>query len=208
MDTTTLIAISLGFTLVLLFVFVFASRRGVHAAAAASDEPLASAGAEDGPSLHPVRVLLAIDGSPGSVAAVNEVAHSRLPHGSAVEVVTAIHSRIPAFPDPAFALMAGKAEDLREQEKRSPDIQHHAVSRLQRHRPHLPVTTKVVEGEPAEVILREAREWQADRIVLGSHGYGPVGRAVLGSTAAAVAGAAPCSVVVARPAAAHAAQAS
>jgi hypothetical protein len=43
----------------------------------------------------PVRILLAIDGSPSSDAAVNEVAHSTLVKGSAVEVLTVIHSRVP-----------------------------------------------------------------------------------------------------------------
>ena len=61
-----------------------------------------------------------------------------------------------------------------------------------RHPPHLDVTTKVVEGVPKDVIVLEATEWHADRAMLGSHGYGKVGRAVLGSTAA-VAAEAPCS---------------
>jgi nucleotide-binding universal stress UspA family protein len=74
-----------------------------------------------------------------------------------------------------------------------------AATRLRRHRPHLDVTTKVVESVPKDVIVLEATEWHADRVVLVSHGYGKVGRAVLGSTAAAVAAEAPCPVLIARP---------
>lgn len=149
--------------------------------------------------MRPLRILLAIDGSPCSVAALDEVAHCRLPAGSAVRVVTAIHSRVPNIPDPAFAIAAAHAEDINLQARRGPEIQEMAVERLRRHRPHLDVTTRIVEGVPKDVILQEASEWHADRIVLGSHGHGAVGRAVLGSTAAAVAANAGCSVLIARP---------
>jgi nucleotide-binding universal stress UspA family protein len=199
MAPTTVFAIGV-FTVVLLAVFVYVSVRGVTKAPVEPvpfDELLR---ADSGEAMHPLRVLLAVDGSPCSVAAVNEVAHCRLPNGSAIEVLTAIHSRVPRIPDPAFAFIAGRAEDLVEQERRSPEIQQAAVARLKRHRPHVDVTTKVVEGDPTDVILREAAEWHADRVVLGSHGYGAVGRAVLGSTAGGVAAGAPCSVVIARPA--------
>jgi len=106
---------------------------------------------------------------------------------------------VPVVFDPAFTLAAGHADEQHEQERRSPEILQSTATRLRRHRPHLDVTTKVVEGDPKDVIVREAIEWHADRVVLGSHGYGRVGRAVLGSTAAAVAAEAPCSVLIARP---------
>ena len=199
MSPTTLLAIGV-FTVVLLGVFVYVSVRGVThppTEPVPFDELLR---ADPGEASHPLRILLAIDGSPCSVAAVNDVAHCRLPNGSAVEVLNVIHSRVPMMPDPAFALAAGHAEKQHEQERRSPEILQAAATRLRRHRPHLDVTTKVVEGVPKDVILREAIEWHADRVVVGSHGYGRVGRAVLGSTAAGVAANAPCSVVIARPA--------
>ena len=51
---------------------------------------------------------------------------------------------------------------------------------------------------PKDAIVNEAREWDADLIVLGSHGYGRVKRLVLGSVAAGVVASAPCSVQVVR----------
>ncbi|HVZ19948.1 MAG TPA: universal stress protein [Vicinamibacterales bacterium] len=164
---------------------------------AAFDELLDANGSAASP--HPPRILLAVDGSPSSVAAVQEVARCRLPKGSAVRVLTAIHSRVPVGFDPAFASAAAHADDVNEQEGRAPEIQQAAVARLRRHRPELDVTTSIVDGVPKDVILREARAWHADRIVLGSHGYGALGRTFLGSTAAEVATQAPCSVVIARP---------
>lgn len=185
-------------TVVLLVIFVYVSVREVTRPHA---EPTFDTLLESDTTVttRPVRILLAIDGSPCSVAALNELAHCRLPNGSQVEVLTAIHSRQPPIPDPAFATVAARAEELRDQERRAPEIQELAVARLRRHRPHLVVTRKVVEGVPQEAILREAHEWGADRVVLGSHGYGPVSRVLLGSTAAAVAAEAPCSVQIARP---------
>lgn len=157
-------------------------------------------------SKRPIRVLLAIDGSPSSLAAVSEVASCRLPGDSAIEVLTAIHSRapvVPDFPPWGFTAVAAHAESVRKQQEHAPELLAAAVKHLRPGRRHLQVTTKVMEGVPKDVILREAAAWGADRIVLGSHGYGTVGRAVLGATAAAVAAAAPCSVLIVRAPTAH-----
>ena len=53
-------------------------------------------------------------------------------------------------------------------------------------------------GEPRAVILDTAKEWEADLIVLGSHGKRGVDRFLLGSVSEAVAIHAPCSVRVVR----------
>jgi nucleotide-binding universal stress UspA family protein len=197
MTPTTIFAIGV-FTVVLLAIFVYVSVHELTKPEPVRFEDLLMTSDRDAP--RPLRILLAIDGSPCSVAAVDDVAHCRLPNGTTVEILTAIHSRIPVVPDPTFLVPMARAEDLREQARCDPEIQQAALTHLRRHRPHLEVTTKVVEGQPKDVILREATEWRADRVVLGSHGHGRVGRAALGSTAAAVAAEAPCSVVIARPA--------
>jgi hypothetical protein len=93
-----------------------------------------------------MKILLAIDGSPHSQAAIDEVAQRDWPTGT-------------------------KA---------------------------LTITAKTLEGVPHEVIVREAEDLGADLIVLGSHGYGPIRRAILGSVAAAVAVEAPCAVEIIR----------
>jgi nucleotide-binding universal stress UspA family protein len=50
----------------------------------------------------------------------------------------------------------------------------------------------------ADTLVRVARERDAAAIVIGTHGYGPLGEIVLGSTSRAVIRHAPCPVVVAR----------
>ena len=73
-----------------------------------------------------------------------------------------------------------------------------AVEEIRKKAPGLTVTTNVVEGNPKDAILEESRQWGADLIVVGSHGYGRLKRMVLGSVAGAVVANAPCSVHVAR----------
>ncbi len=53
-------------------------------------------------------------------------------------------------------------------------------------------------GKPAEEIVKTAREWPADLIVIGSHGRSRVQRALLGSVAEDVIRNAPCPVQVVR----------
>jgi universal stress protein A len=55
------------------------------------------------------------------------------------------------------------------------------------------------EGKPADEILAAAREWEADVIVIGTHGRSGVSRLVLGSTADLVVRHAPCPVLVIKP---------
>ena len=62
----------------------------------------------------------------------------------------------------------------------------------------LKVEMAVRAGKPEIEIVEEAKEWRADLIVIGSHGYTGFKRLVLGSVAQSVVGHAPCSVEVVR----------
>jgi nucleotide-binding universal stress UspA family protein len=65
----------------------------------------------------------------------------------------------------------------------------------------LRVRSEVVQGEqPAEVIVRRAEAEAADLVVLATHGYGAIRRALIGSVAAHVVRTAPCSVLLVPPA--------
>ena len=54
-------------------------------------------------------------------------------------------------------------------------------------------------GEPAQVILEQAKQLSADYIVMGSHGHSALFDAVLGSTSAKVLRGAVCPVVIVPP---------
>jgi nucleotide-binding universal stress UspA family protein len=60
------------------------------------------------------------------------------------------------------------------------------------------IHTTVLEGEPARALVDEAARWNADLVVIGSHVYSAVHRALLGSVSEHVAVHAPCSVELAR----------
>jgi nucleotide-binding universal stress UspA family protein len=145
-----------------------------------------------------VKVLLAIDGSPHSEAAITEVARRPWPAETEVLVLTVIHATAPIVPDPSFALAAAHFQQVQDLRNRAPALVSTACRQLRSRAPYLTVLTAIGEGTPKDVILDIARNWGADLIVVGSHGYGRIRSFVLGSVALAVLAEAPCSVLVAR----------
>lgn len=63
---------------------------------------------------------------------------------------------------------------------------------------NLSIETEVKLGAPARVVIDEAKDWNADLIVVGSHGRGFWGRLTIGSVSDAIVHHAPCSVLIAR----------
>jgi universal stress protein A len=66
------------------------------------------------------------------------------------------------------------------------------------------VDVRVADGEPADAILRMARQEKVDLIVMGTHGRTGLSHLLLGSTAEAVVRAAACPVFTVRASATHA----
>jgi len=133
-----------------------------------------------------MKVLLAIDGSEHSQAAVDEVASREWPSGTEIQVLTVIHSRWPLLPDPSFIMAAAHMETVQDRQQEAPALLDDAAERIRANASNPVVITTVLEGTPHQVIVQVADDWGADLIVLGSHGYGRAARAVLGSVAAAV----------------------
>lgn len=63
---------------------------------------------------------------------------------------------------------------------------------------HAHVLAFVPVGSPGSEIVKAAKEWQADLVVIGSHGRRGITRALVGSVAEAVMRHAPCPVLVVR----------
>jgi nucleotide-binding universal stress UspA family protein len=147
-----------------------------------------------------VKVLLAIDGSLSSLAAVKEVAAKRWPEGTIVKVLAVVTTWLPSMPDP-FLIGAAMYVDLMENErKRLHKLVESTAAALCKSEANekLRIETRVIDGSPKEVIVEEAEKWGADLILIGSHGYGNVKRFMLGSVLQAVATHAPCSVEIVR----------
>ena len=145
-----------------------------------------------------MKILLAIDGSAHSAAAVEEVASRQWPPGTEVQVFTVVHATTPLLLDPAFIMAAAYVQSTEELRRLAPELLGAAARRLRRQHPDLTITTKVVDGSPRAAIVQEAADWGADLIVLGSHGHGPLRQALLGSVATGVAADAACAVEIIR----------
>ncbi len=145
-----------------------------------------------------MKLLLAIDGSGHSAAALDEVASRQWPSGTEVEVLTIVHPTMPLLLDPAFVMAAAYVETARELRRLAPELLAAAAARLKRDCADLTITTRVLEGAPRDLIVHEAADWGADLIVMGSHGHGPLRQALLGSVATGVAADAACAVEIIR----------
>ena len=144
-----------------------------------------------------MKILLAIDGSPCSDAAVEEVARRPWPEGSLVKVLTAWETPMPPTPE-GWALPLNYFEEMNAAlRKQGENIVNRAIQKLKSNKT-LSADAVLAPGSPRPVILDEAEGWGADLIVVGSHSYGPWKRLLLGSVSQAVVSHAQCSVEVIR----------
>jgi nucleotide-binding universal stress UspA family protein len=156
------------------------------------------------PSSHPMKVLLATDGSEYSIAAANSVA-SRPWHAGTIFKVVGVEELIvletPMGTSPLASIYpANLLEEL------LADARTRAVNAVDGTRQLLEQAGLKVQdrqpipmGDPRNVVLVLAQTWSADLIVLGSHGLRGWDRLLMGSVAEGVAVHAHCSVEVVRP---------
>ena len=143
-----------------------------------------------------MKILLAVDESEYSAAATATVATRPWPSGTIVRVLTAIEPVVP----PAAELWYDAGGNIERAQQglttRAEQLTAGVAETLRAS--GLTVETVMRDGEPRSVIVDEARDWSADLIVIGSHGYTGLKRWLLGSVAQAVVAHAPCSVEVVR----------
>ena len=146
-----------------------------------------------------MKILIAVDGSPFSDAALDEVAARPWPSQSQVLVVTAFEAPLAATPE-VWALPPDYFEQIERSVRTRADlVMETAVKQLSEALgPEIQIKGKCVAGSPKRVILDEAERWGADLIVVGSHGYHAWERLLLGSVSQAVVSHAKCSVEVVR----------
>jgi nucleotide-binding universal stress UspA family protein len=146
-----------------------------------------------------MKILLAVDGSEASLAAVEEAARTPWPEGSIVRIVSV--TDIP-FPTQQWAMpmpTSSYEEWERILEERSVENTAHAMARFgEIAGARTEVVAKTLKGDPKIAILDEAERWWADLVIVGTHGYNALERLWLGSVSRAVASHAKCSVEIAR----------
>ena len=144
-----------------------------------------------------MKILLAVDGSAHSDAAVDEVARRPWPAGSEVRIISVAEAATPVTSP--LVITTHHAEALKAVRRRARDAAGAAASKLRRNETKgLKVETVTPTGFAKELITEEAARWGADLVVLGSQGCGFWERLLLGSVALAVASRAACSVEIVR----------
>jgi nucleotide-binding universal stress UspA family protein len=143
-----------------------------------------------------MKLLVGVDDSPCSDAAVDLVRKIPWPQGSRVIVASAVGRPVSVYPYPeTYMMSAGSIEGLLgESRKRSEDT----VSRHERslRGEGLSVEGRVLEGDPGEGLIDLAKKERVDLIVVGSHGRSGLAKLLMGSVASHVVAHAPCSALV------------
>jgi len=147
-----------------------------------------------------MKVLLATDGSECSEFAARSIAERPWPTGTEIRVLSVVEFSAPVFRAPYPPYFNARAmEELRGQAmKKAEEAVMAAEQILLDAGLQTSGTEAVPSASPKELILNEAEEWDADLIVVGSHGKRGIDRFLLGSVSEAVATHAACSVEVIR----------
>jgi nucleotide-binding universal stress UspA family protein len=125
------------------------------------------------------RIVVATDGSPASDAAIElalsfasrEGAHLLFLHAVDEPAIFAATAAILFDPTPTLRALETTGEALLAAAERR------AAER------HLPAKTRLMYGDPVDMILAGAQDWDADLIVMGTHGRRGFSHFLLGSTA-------------------------
>jgi nucleotide-binding universal stress UspA family protein len=141
-----------------------------------------------------MKILVAIDDSKHSEAAIHVVANNFKPQTTEVRI---LHVLTPIVLSAPPQMSRGYAPELEQQ-----GIQARAL--LDKYAQQLraegyKVDSAVESGDVRETIIDSAARWHADLILLGSRGHKGMGRLLLGSVAESVVRHAHCSVLVVRP---------
>jgi nucleotide-binding universal stress UspA family protein len=147
-----------------------------------------------------MKILLAIDGSPCSEAAVEEVASRPWPSDSEVRVISVIepHAAMTAEPWVPTENYFEEVEKIERDEAKGAIERAQTILRNAKGSDKPQVTGAVINGSARRAIIEDGEAWGADLIVLGSHGYKTWERLLLGSVSQAVALHAGCSVEIVR----------
>lgn len=134
-------------------------------------------------------ILVPVDFSEASLRALAVAGQWAKQLGASIHMVYVIEP--PTIPQWGYVFLALREDKLRSEAKRQMEM-------LRRERPQdVPVTFEVLSGAGAEYEVCElAAKSRSDLIVMASHGWGKIKRALLGSTAERIVRHAPCPVLV------------
>ena len=146
-----------------------------------------------------MKILLAVDGSQCSDAAIEEIINRPWPPHSEVKIITAVETPIMI----GVGLEPWPANYYEELQKTALEAAKTVMDKSLRKLNEAPDKTlkfshEIIGGPPNQVIVEEAESWGADLILMGSRGLGAWNRLLLGSVSSAVVHHAKCSVEIVR----------
>ncbi|HST25351.1 MAG TPA: universal stress protein [Gaiellaceae bacterium] len=135
-------------------------------------------------------IVVGVDGSRGSEAALRFAAEEAALRGAALEIVSVYHVPTAVYAG-GFMPSVDVITALREA---SEEIAERCAAEVEAEHPEVKVGYCAHEGQPAQVLLQESED--ANLLVVGSRGLGGFGRLLLGSVSHQVAQHAACPVVI------------
>jgi nucleotide-binding universal stress UspA family protein len=144
----------------------------------------------------PVRIIVGWDNSPHAAHTLKHIAAREWPAGSEARLITVVDVSLST----AVPTLAAANEPIASTEADELKLLHHTASRAAERLSSagLRAAPVLIEGDPKQVLIAEAENWDADCIVVGAKGLSRLERFLLGSVSTAVAMRAPCSVEVVR----------
>ena len=147
-----------------------------------------------------MKILLAIDGSPCSDTAVEEVASRPWPPDAQVRIISVVEPPGALTAEPYMGA-GGYFEEVERLKRRQAEEVLAAAAGVLREgagTAQMGIATEALTGSPKRTIVEESEAWSADLVVVGSHGYQTWERMLLGSVSQSVAAHARCSVLIVR----------
>src|SRR5690348_12118894 len=128
-----------------------------------------------------MRVLLATEGTKYGDAATAMVSRLRLGEGDEIRIVSVLDMAVPLSVDVYGGYIPETVEIEKAARENAEDIANTTLEKLRPDFPGVAFSIDVLFGSPDSRIVETAEEWQADLIVIGSHGYNAWERLLLGS---------------------------
>ena len=142
------------------------------------------------------RILVPVDGSHTSTLGLQEAIRIAIDQRARLKLISVIDGFIIAQNFEGLIIADDMIDALRESGKKAIN---NALALVKKHDLKAEATTfETVGDRVAEVIVREAKKWKADLIVMGTHGRRGFNRLVLGSDAEGVLRSSPVPVLMVR----------
>lgn len=142
------------------------------------------------------KILVALDGSEHANRALNYALNLADKYSSTITLLSVIHQQYIPIDAEADLTLSIRINFLEEQRKQHEKLLSEALKRIKKEKPNLEISTKLMEGRPADMIVETAREGNFDIIVMGSRGIGGIKEIFLGSVSDRVSDNAHCPVLI------------